>query len=91
MKPDTRTAMHNLIGQIRAAIPFVLPEAQMCSDSCDGCSIKLLEFLESELQDWERKLDVGKQPNLGDLARLANTGKKIFKILERNGLVQKGR
>lgn len=91
MKPDTRTAMRNLIGQIRAAIPFDLPEAKMCSDSCDGCSIKLLEFLESELQDWERELDVGKQPNFGDLARLANTGKKIFKILERNGLVRKGR
>ena len=91
MKPDTRTAMRNLIGQIRAAIPFDLPEAQMCSDFCDGCSMKLLEFLESELQDWECRLNEGEQPNFGNLARLANTGKKIFKILERTGLVQKGR
>ncbi len=50
MKPDTRTAMRNLIGQIRTAIPFDLPEAQMCSDSCDGCSIKLLEFAEYRLR-----------------------------------------
>lgn len=82
--------MRTLIGQIRAAIPFDLPEAAVCRDSCDGCSMKLLEFMESELESWERRLDHGEQPNFGDLARLAGTGRKIYTILERNGLLKSG-
>jgi hypothetical protein len=90
VKPDTRTAMGTLIGQIRAAIPFDLPEGSVCLDSCDGCSMKLLEFLESELEGWERRLEQGEQPNFGDLSRLAGTARKIHRVLERNGLVEGG-
>jgi len=89
MKPDTRTAMQNLIDEVRSTIPFDAPEAAICADdsSCQGCSMKLLEYLSMELDSWQHKLDEGEVPNLGDLARFGNTCKKIYKTLDRNGLI----
>jgi len=88
MKPDTATAMRNLIGNIRQALPFDRPEASMCSDNCNGCTLKLLEFIDMELIDWERRLNAGEIPNFGDINRLAKTGRKIYKVAEKNGLVK---
>ena len=65
-----------------------MPEAAVCVDSCTGCSMNPLEFLELELEGWERRLDEGELPSFGDLSRLAGTAKKIHKILERNSLVE---
>ncbi len=59
----------------------------MCLDSCNGCSVKLLEFLESELQGWEARLRAGEQSSFGDLLRLAKVAGKVHAVLERNGLV----
>jgi hypothetical protein len=87
MKPDTPTAMRILIGQIRDTIPFDSPRAPICTGTCEGCSMKLLEFLDSELTGWERRLDTGERPGLGDLSRLAGTARKIHTVLARNGLV----
>ena len=87
MKPDTGTAMRLLIAQVRQAIPFDAPAAQVCTGTCDGCSMKLLGFLATELQAWECRLDAGEQPTLGDLSRLARTSRKVYTVLERNGLV----
>lgn len=79
--------MHQLIDQVREAMPFDAPQAQVCTGPCEGCSLKLLSFLDSELQGWERRLADGERPNLGDLSRLASTSRKIYGVLERNGLV----
>ena len=87
MKPNTRIAMRQLIDQVREAMPFDAPQAQVCTGPCDGCSLKLLSFLDSELQEWERRLADGERPNLGDLSRLASISRKIYGVLERNGLV----
>jgi hypothetical protein len=87
MKPDTRTAMGRLLAQVRAAIPFEAPQSRVCTGACDGCSRKLLDFLEGELDDWERRLAAGESPTLGDLSRLARTSRKVYAVLERNGLV----
>ena len=86
MKPDTVTAMRQLIVQIRAALPRELRGEQLCSDACEGCSVKLLTFLEDELAGWELRLDNGERPNFGDLNKLARTGRKIYRVLEKNGL-----
>jgi hypothetical protein len=86
MKPDTVIAMYNLIAQVRAALPFEMRGDQLCSESCDGCSVKLLAFLEQELDAWERRLHDGDKPNFGDLDKLARTSKKIYKVLKKNGL-----
>lgn len=88
MKPDTRTAMGLLIGQIREAIPFAAPVAQVCAGTCDGCSLKLMDYLDSELQGWERRLAEGERPNLGDLSRLARTARKVHAVLAKNELVE---
>jgi hypothetical protein len=47
--------MQQLIAQVREAIPFDLTDEQICADSCQGCSVKLLAFLEQELETWEHR------------------------------------
>ena len=89
MKPDTSTAMQNLIDEVRSAIPFGASEAQLCADTCKGCSMKLLEFLDTELEDWEQKLQDGVKPSFGDINRMAKTCKKIYMVLKKNGLIEK--
>ncbi len=89
MKPDTYTAMNNLIQQVRTVIPFDLPEAYVCAGKCNGCSMKLMEFLDMELLDWETRLENGDKPNFGDLHRLAKISTKIYKVLDRNQLIDR--
>ncbi len=87
MKPDRTIAMRQLIKQVRRAMPFDLPEANLCSGQCNGCSQKLLDYLDSELEGWEYRLKDGETPDFGEIQRIAKTSKKIYKVLERNGLV----
>jgi hypothetical protein len=86
-KPNTTIAMRQLIEQIRTRLPFDLSEEERCGDTCQGCSTKLLIYLESELDVWQIKLDQGVVPGFGDLSRLAGQAKKIAAVLERNGLI----
>ncbi len=86
MKPDTRTAMYDLIGHVRAAVPFDMPVADICVDDCYGCPKKLLEYLDMELDNWTQRLDDGDIPNFGDLNTLAKRSKKIAKALQKNGV-----
>ncbi|MEW8626819.1 MAG: hypothetical protein AB2551_13770 [Candidatus Thiodiazotropha sp.] len=86
-KPNTQVAMRQLIEQIRTQIPFDLSEEERCGESCQGCSGKLLIYLESELDEWEVKLDQGAVPGFADLSRLAGKAKKIATLLRRNGLM----
>jgi hypothetical protein len=87
-KRDSATAMRQPIAQVRDTVPFDLPEAQVCAGACDGCSLKLLEFLGNELDGWETRLDAGNRPDLKDLSRLAKTSRKVHSVLVRNGLAQ---
>ncbi|MCW8930401.1 MAG: hypothetical protein OQL19_09205 [Gammaproteobacteria bacterium] len=86
-KPDRTIAMRQLIQQVRVAMPFDLPEANLCSGKCNGCSQKLLDYLDTELEDWEYRLREGEVPNFGEIQRIAKTSKKIYRVLDRNGLV----
>ena len=86
-KPDTRTAMRQLIAQVKGAIPFGLAADELCGDVCQGCSQKLLIYLETELDAWEIRLSDGAVPTLGDLDRLARQSRKIYRVLQQNGLV----
>jgi hypothetical protein len=87
MKPDTLTAMTELIRQIRETIPFDTPESALCAGTCRGCSKKLLDFLDMEVEEWERNLESGDCPSLGDIERLAKRSEKIYFALKQNGLV----
>lgn len=86
MKPDTTTAMRNLIQQVRRTVPFDTPDEVLCSGICRGCAKKLLEFLDMELEQWEYRLDDGEAPNLGDIKQLAKRSRKIYSALKREGL-----
>ncbi|MCU7938796.1 MAG: hypothetical protein KZQ64_09485 [gamma proteobacterium symbiont of Bathyaustriella thionipta] len=87
MKPGRSIAMQQLIEQVRVAMPFDLPEANLCSGKCNGCSQKLLDYLDTELEDWELRLKSGELPDFGEIQRIAKTSKKIYKVMQRNGLV----
>lgn len=86
-KPAVAIAMRDLIRQLRLSLPFGAPEASICSGLCQGCSRKLLDFLASELDDWERRLDAGECPGLRDLSHLLQTSRKVQRLLIRNGLI----
>ncbi len=87
-RPATPVAMRELIQQIRSAIPLDMPEAQACSDSCNACSLKLLEYLSGELDNWEARLAAGEVPGLADLSQLARSARKIHRVLQKNGLIE---
>ena len=87
MKPDTRTAMGELIAQIKTAIPFNLPESYICSGRCHGCSLKLLDFLALQLEEWEDRLQAGEQPNFGDLRKLTRIARQVYRVMDRNNLL----
>ncbi|OMH38068.1 hypothetical protein [Motiliproteus sp. MSK22-1] len=90
MKPvrkSTTAAMSELIEQTRLVIPFDAPVASLCNGPCTGCSKKLLDFLDMELEDWESRLQQGEEPKLGDIQKLAKRCKKIYRVLEGNGLI----
>ena len=86
-KPELRTAMRRLITQIRDTLPFDGVESDFCSDTCRGCSVKLLDFLLIEIDDWEYKLDQGETPSFKDIDKLAKTAKKIHAVLVKNQLI----
>jgi len=87
MKPKTPEAMWKLINEIREVLPFELPEAYLCNGVCKGCSLKLLDYLDSELAAWETRLNDAGIPCLADIQRLVKSSKKIYKVLEKNGLL----
>lgn len=86
-KPDRQQAMLMLIQEARTNIPFGLSEAQMCSGICHGCSKKMLTFLETELDSWEYRVGQGEIPSFGDLQKLGKMSGKIYRALEKSGLV----
>jgi len=85
-KPNTTEAMRQVIAEIRTRIPFDLPQARLCMGNCQGCSMKLLQFLDGELEAWERRLDGGERPGFEELSDLVRTARKVHRVLERNGL-----
>ncbi len=47
-----------------------------------------MEYLDSELEDWEYKLDNDEQPNLGEVHKLGKTSQKIYTALKKNNLIE---
>ena len=91
VKPDLRSAMTELIRQVRAAIPFDLSPDELCDGACRGCSQKLIEFLDQQLVEWEQRIEAGETPTFGELHELAKRSKKIARVLGGNGLIIGGK
>lgn len=85
-KPRVGEAMRILIDQIRTELPFDMLQARICSGPCQGCSLKLLDYMETELLDWERRLDAGETPDFAELSRLAKSARRVQRVLEKNGV-----
>ncbi len=87
-KPDTKTAMYQLLKVIREHIPFGLKEADMCQGICRGCSKKMMEMLDAEVSQWQADLDNDlADPTLADLAFMEKLARRTEKILRRNSLM----
>ncbi|HED14200.1 MAG TPA: hypothetical protein ENI62_11225 [Gammaproteobacteria bacterium] len=82
--------MYMLIQQARARLPFSDSMASVCHDQCRGCSRKLLEYIDSELNDWQQRLNAGQKPNFGQLHGLARKCHKIHSTLQHNDLYGDG-
>ena len=87
MKPNTTNAMYDLISQIKDMLSFEAIKSNVCSQSCSGCSLKLVEFLTTEIEQWEYQLAQGGVPNFNDINKLAKSAKKIKAILKKNNLI----
>mgnify|MGYP001585427666 FL=1 len=87
MKPNTREAMYQLITQIKDTLPFDGIDTDFCSDSCSGCSLKLVDFIAVEIDEWEHRLNQGEVPNFKDINKLAKMAKKIQAVLIKNNLI----
>ena len=87
-KPATQQAMQQLLDDIRRQLPVGAPEADLCQKICIGCPKKLMVYIELEVDDWQRALDNGATPKLGDIGQLARSARKINAVMEKNGLTQ---
>jgi len=87
VKPKTPAAMQQLIKQVREALPFDMPEAYLCDGVCKGCSLKLLDYLDLELTNWEDRLKDGEIPDLADIQRIAKTSRKFHRVLDKSGVL----
>ncbi len=85
--PSTTHVMTRVISDIRRVFPFDAPEAHICRSKCIGCSKKLLSFLETEIEDWQTKMEQGVAPKLGDIQQLSKMAKKIGKALQKNAIL----
>ena len=80
--------MQQLIQEVRETLPFGTPQGYVCADECKGCSLKLLEFLDLELMEWEDKLQQGEVPGLGDVQHIARISRKAHSVLAKNGVLK---
>jgi len=87
MKPNRKKAMLQLISKVRETFPFDSAEANICTGQCNSCSMKLLEYLDIQLDDWEYRLKNGDVPTFGDIKQLAKSSKKIYRVLDKHNLV----
>jgi hypothetical protein len=82
--------MRDLIIQIRRSMPLGEDRLLTCAGPCQGCALKLLDYLDGELLGWESRLDQGERPGLVDLSRLQKSALKIQSVLLKNGFVLQG-
>ncbi len=88
MKPRTPVAMQLLIDKVHETLPFDAPESTICSTNCNGCSLKLLEYLDTELMDWQARLQRHDIPDLADINQLSKLCHKVYRVIKRNGLLE---
>ena len=80
--------MGNMIHQVKETFPFDISEEELCAETCShGCPKKLMEYMQMEIADWEQRLDEGEIPNFRDVQKFSKTGLKIYRVLEKNDLV----
>ncbi|UJF17581.1 hypothetical protein L0B53_02090 [Vibrio sp. SS-MA-C1-2] len=89
LKPDTQTAMADIIIQVKAAFPLYEEDTFVCGpdNNCIGCPKKLLELVDTEVCYWESALERGVIPNFDDIYRFTKLCKNVHRGLVRNNRV----
>lgn len=89
-KPDLKTAMLNLIGEVKRTFPLYEPDTFICgtrNTDCQGCPKKLLEMVDSELCFWESAIRQGRTPKFDELRRFGKLCQSVQRNLNRNNLL----
>ncbi len=80
--------MLDIIQQIKTTFPFAMSEQELCAETCSyGCPKKLLEYMHTEIIEWEQRLENGEIPNFRDIQNLSKTSRNIHRVLKKNNLV----
>lgn len=88
-KPDRKTAMLELIKQVKAEFPLYEPSTFICgaNTDCQGCPKKLLELVDSEINYWEHAIARGVIPSFDQLRRFGKMCLGVKRGLARNNLL----
>ncbi|WCE30249.1 hypothetical protein PK654_02900 [Vibrio sp. SCSIO 43137] len=88
-KPDCKTAMLQLIEQVKQELPLYESDTFICGPEghCIGCPKKLLELVDSELTYWQHSIESGNVPNFEEISRFGKLCKNVRRGLVRNNLV----
>lgn len=88
-KPDRKTAMLELIKQVKAEFPLYEPSTFICgaNTDCQGCPKKLLELVDSEINYWEHAIARGVIPSFDQLRRFGKMCLGVRRGLARNNLL----
>ena len=86
-KPTTTVAMQQLIEQIQQGLPFHLTPNELCDGECQGCKLKLLEYMTAEIASWQQRLANGEEPSFGELHKFGRTAQKIRRVFVKSGLL----
>lgn len=88
-KPDLKTAMQQLIAQVKTELPLYEPSTFICGTNtdCIGCPKKMLEMVDTELCYWESAMKKGNIPKFDELRQFGKLCKSVRKMLVRNNLI----
>ena len=88
-KPDLKTAMLQLIAEVKQTLPLYEPSTFVCGTNtdCVGCPKKMLEMVDSELSYWESAMKRGITPKFDELRRFGKLCQSVRRSLVQNNII----
>ncbi|WP_434362331.1 hypothetical protein NF212_18905 [Parasalinivibrio latis] len=88
-KPDLKSAMLQLIGQVKDELPLYESDTFYCGpdNNCIGCPKKLMELVDTEVCYWESAIERGIIPKFDEIRLFGKLCKNVRRGLVRNGIL----
>ncbi len=88
-KPDLKSAMLQLIEQVKDELPLYEPATFVCGPdgNCIGCPKKLMELVDTEVCYWESAIERGIVPKFDEIRLFGKLCKNVRRGLVRNGIL----